>query len=385
MKILSILTYYHPHWTGLTAIAKWIDEGLAGRGHRVTVLTTRHDPSLPRESYEDRVRVVRLRPIGRLSRAMVAPTFVPVAAKLIGEQDVVQIHTPMLECAAIAGLCRLRRRPLLMTHQGDLVMPGGVRNQVVQKSGDVILDLAARMATRITTHSADYARHSPFLRPHASKVVPISPPIQLPEADLERSAKWRRELGLDGKALIGFAGRFVEEKGFDYLLRALPAIKESIPNAQLVYAGEHRVSYERFYDRCKPLIDSAGDDLTFVGLIRDRERIADFYAMCDVFVLPSRSDCFAAVQVEALLAGTPVVATDIPGAREVVSLTGMGRVVPPGDERVLATGIVQVLRDPPRITKARAEIRAVFDFERSIGEYEALLAELAGQRPWNRG
>ena len=46
MKILTVLTYYHPHWTGLTANAKRIAEGLAARGHDVTVLTTRHAEEL---------------------------------------------------------------------------------------------------------------------------------------------------------------------------------------------------------------------------------------------------------------------------------------------------------------------------------------------------
>ena len=212
MKILSILTYYHPHWTGLTAMAKWIDEGLAARGHRVTVLTTRHDPSLPKEQNEGGVQIFRVQPVGRFSRAMVAPNFVPLAVKLIARHDVVQVHTPMLESAAIAAACRLRGSPIVMTHQGDLVMPDGLGNQLVQKSGDAMLGLAARLATRITTHSADYARHSTFLRPYAGKIVPIYPPVELPEPDAGRSACWRRELGLEEKMLIGFAGRFVERK-----------------------------------------------------------------------------------------------------------------------------------------------------------------------------
>jgi glycosyltransferase involved in cell wall biosynthesis len=376
MKILSILTYYHPHWTGLTAIAKWIDEGLAAKGHRVTVLTTQHDSALPRESEEGGVRVIRLRPIGRLSRGMVAPTFAPVAARLMGDHDVVQIHTPMMECAVVAGLCRLRRRPLLLTHQGDLVMPSGLGNQVVQKVGDTMLGWTASLATGITAHNRDYIEHSPFLRRHARKSVAIYPPIEIPAPDVQAAAAWRRELGLEEKALVGFAGRFVEEKGFDYLLRALPALLASVPNAHLLYAGEHRIAYEAFYERCRPLIEAAGVNLTFLGLIRDRQRLADFYAMCDVFVLPSRTDCFAAVQVEAMLSGTAVVATDIPGAREVVSRTGMGRLVAPGDDHALAAGIADVLRLPS--LKSRDEIRAIFSSERSIDEYEAVFAELVG-------
>ena len=66
MKILSILTYYYPHWTGLTAYAKRIGEGLAARGHRVTVLTTRHHRSLPQEEVTHGVRIVRLKPFARI-------------------------------------------------------------------------------------------------------------------------------------------------------------------------------------------------------------------------------------------------------------------------------------------------------------------------------
>src|SRR5438093_4553485 len=114
MKILSILTYYHPHWTGLTAIAKRIAEGLAARGHQATVLTTQHDRALPRESVEAGVRVIRLRPAGRVSRGLVAPSLVPVAARL-SAHDVIQIHTPFPEGPLVAAVCHARRRPLMMT------------------------------------------------------------------------------------------------------------------------------------------------------------------------------------------------------------------------------------------------------------------------------
>lgn len=378
MKILTILTYYHPHWTGLSAIATRIAEGLAATGHEVTVLATQHEPNLPMEERVNGVRVVRLRPVGRLSRGLVAPAFPRIAARLIAAHDIVQIHTPLMECALVAGLCRMRRRPLLMTHQGDLVLPGGIANRLMQRVGEAMLRLTARLATRITAHSPDYVEHSSFLRRYADKVVAIYPPVDIPEADFEAAAAWRRELGLEDRALVGFAGRFVEEKGFDFLLRALPALLAAIPNAHFAYAGEHRMVYETFYERCQPLIEASRDHLTFVGLVRDRQRLADFYSMCDAFALPSRTDSFAAVQVEAMLSGTPVVATDIPGAREVVLLTGMGLLVSPRNPAALADGIAEVLRDPAIWKKARSQIRAVFDPVRSIGQYEALIQQLRG-------
>jgi glycosyltransferase involved in cell wall biosynthesis len=253
-------------------------------------------------------------------------------------------------------------------------------DQAVEKVGTILLAAAARLATVVSPLNDDYAAESRFLGPFADKLVPILPPVEIPEPPAGAAARWRAELGLDGKRLVGFAGRFVEEKGFDYLLRAVPALLAAVPEAHLVYAGEHRMTYEDFYRRCKPLLDAHGDHVTFVGLLRDRQQLASFYAMCDVLALPSRTDSFAAVQVEAMLCGTPVVASDIAGARVAVRSTGMGRLVPPRDPHALAEGLAAVLVDPARYRRSRDEIAAIFDPAASIDRYEKLIADLARGR-----
>lgn len=382
IKVLTALTYYDPHWTGLTAIAKRVAEGLAARGHEVTVLTTRHVPELASDEVVEGVRVVRLRPIGQFSRGMVVPSFPLVSARMIGQHDVVHVHTPMPEAPLLALLARAQRRPLVMTHQGDLVMPAGLLNRAIERAGTVMLSVAGRLATVVCPLSADYASSSGFLRPFASKTVTIDPPVDIPMPDANASMAWRRQLGLADKRVIGFAGRFVEEKGFDFLLRAIPRLRRVDAGIHLVYAGEHDVAYENFYGRCMPLIEPHRDAVTFVGLLRDRQRLADFYAMCDVFALPSRTDMFGAVQVEAMLSGTPVVASDIPGAREPVSRTGMGELVEPKDPTALANGLLRVLSDMPRYVRSRSEIEAAYDPKVSIAAYEALMAGLvATERP----
>ena len=353
MRILTVLTFYEPHWTGLTAIAKRVAEGLAARGHEVTVLTTQHLPDLPRREVLNGVDVVRLRPIGRLSRGLIAPAFPHAAYGLVGSNDVVQIHTPLLEGALVGAVCRARRRPLVMTHQGDLTMPGGFVDQSIQKVGTALLTASGRLATVVCPLNADYATHSTFLKRFSGKLVPILPPVDIPTANLAAAARWREELGLRDTRLVGIVGRFVEEKGFDFLFRALPGLLAADPDLRVVYAGEHDMVYEDFYSRCRPLIEPVADFVTFTGLIRDRQRLADFYAMCDVLVLPSRTDSFAAVQVEAMLCGTPVVASDIPGARVPVQLTAMGRLVEARNPDALAAGIREVLTDPARFTRPR--------------------------------
>jgi glycosyltransferase involved in cell wall biosynthesis/SAM-dependent methyltransferase len=380
MKILAVLTYYYPHWTGLTAHAVRVAEGLSARGHAVTVLTTRHTPDLVRDEVVNGVRVIRLQPTGRFSRGMIAPAFPYAAAQLIAQHDIVQIHTPLPEAALVALLCRAYDRPLVMTHHGDVVMPEGLFNQFVQRAAYSVLRLAGQLADAVTSYSRDYADHSRLLQNFTHKLAYIYPPADIPAPDAQAIAEWRAALGLEDRLLIGFAGRWVQEKGFDYLLEALPLVRATYPNAHLVYAGEQDVVYDDFYTRCLPLIEAQRDHLTFLGLIRDPQKMANFYGMCDLFTLPSRTDMLALVQVEALLAGTPLVTSDIPGARVVVRETGLGRLAPPHDPPALAQTIIEMLRDRQQYQPTQAAVRAVFDTDRTLAQYEELMQRLVRTR-----
>lgn len=378
------LTYYYPHWTGLTAYAQRLAEGLAQRGHQVTVVTSWFDRNTPREELYRGVRIVRLPAPIRLSRGRIQPSFYSVVRWLVREHDVVQVHTPMLETWLVGALAHRAGRKLLMTHHGDLVMPAGLWDQFVQKTVGYLQDRGAASADVISTHSQDYADHSDYLRPFADKVVAIYPPVEIPRPDAAAVAAWRAELGLNGDRehspgkLVGFAGRFVEEKGFDFLMRAIPLVREQLPECRFAYAGDPNVVYERFFQQCVALFDACSADVTMLGLIRDPQRLANFYAMCDVFCVPSRTDCFPSVQLEALMCGTPLVTADIPGAREVVKVTGMGRLVEPRNERALADGLVEVLTHRQDYVRPYEEISATFDMARSVQEYERLLQGMVG-------
>jgi glycosyltransferase involved in cell wall biosynthesis len=380
MRILSTLTYYHPHWTGLTAVARRLAEGMAERGHSVTVLTSRHEVRLPPRERLNGVRIIRARTIGRVSRTVVMPFYPILLVRAMIRCDVVHLHTPMPEAALVAGIARVLRKPILITHHGDVVMPAGTMNGIVQRVMDAVILLSMRLSDEVVVYVTDYSDHSDFLAPVRGKIRSIYPPVELPPSRADETDRWRRELGLEGRRLIGFAGRFVEEKGFDFLLEAIPFVRARIPNAHFVFAGDIDVVYERFVDRVRPLLEEERDSLTELGLVLDPQQMANFYAMCDVFVLPSRTDCFAIVQVEALLTGTPLVTSDIPGAREVVRVTGAGTLVPAGDPAGIADGIVRVLDDPETYRPEAAAIRETFDPERSVTEYEKRLARLARAR-----
>lgn len=379
LKILICLLYYLPHRTGLTLYVQQLAERLAARGHQVTVLCARHSRDTPLGgSMENGVRVVRLWPLPfALSRGMVLPGYPRALWKLIREHDVVSVHTPMMETALIGMASRLAGKQVVITHHGDLVLPAGALNRVITKVMFGFYRFLASAAPALVCHTRDYAENSYYLSPYLEKVAVIPPFIDVPKPDPERVRELRRSWSPEGGPIIGFAGRFVEEKRPDLLIRSLEVVNRTFPTARIVFAGQHQIPYESYWPRNKPLVDRFQDQLVFMGIVPSPQDMADFYAACDLLALPSDTECFALVQVEAMLCGTPVVMTDTPGGRVPVQLTGMGKIVPRNDCRALGEGIVEVLRDRARYVKTAREIEEHFSVEETVSRYERLFRAYA--------
>jgi glycosyltransferase involved in cell wall biosynthesis len=262
-----------------------------------------------------------------------------------------------------------------MTYQCDLQMPRGWFNGLVERSLVPLNEAAARLADAIVVTSADYAAHSAFLRRHAAKLQVIPTLIDVAAATESGRRRLRERAQLDDAVCIGFAARFAAEKGVEYLLAALPRVAEAIPNLRALFTGayQYTVGEEAYAQRLAPLLEAQRERLVFFDLLSDDD-MANFFSLCDVLAVTSlnSTESFGLVQVEAMLCGTPVVATDIPGVREAVRRTGMGRIVPPHDADALADALIDVIRNRARFQRPRAAVAAAFDLDAALAQYEAL-------------
>ncbi len=382
MKILVALTYYRPHTSGLTIYAERLARALVQRGHTVTVLTSRYDRRLPRREVMDGVQVVRVPVLMRVSKGVIQPTLGLEATRQILAHDVVHLHLPQFDAAGMALRGRLFRRPAVITYHCDVLLPPGWFNRVVNAVVHGMDHLAATFAHQVVTYTQDYADHSPFLQRYRHKLTTILPPVELPPASPEAVAALRRRFNPQGRRpVIGMAARLAAEKGVEVLLDALPRVLEVFPDALVWYAGPYEgvLGEEAYRRRVLPRAQAleAQGHWRFLGLLSPAE-MAAFYPNLDVLVLPSlnSTESFGLVQIEAMMNGVPVVASDLPGVRQPVRLTGMGTTAAVGDPASLAQALLQVLQHPEAYRGDPAAVRERFSPARAAAAYEALFKGL---------
>jgi len=372
-KLLVVTDYYPPHWTGLS---KSVGElcNLASTMCAVTVATIRHDRRLPTAERLGAVQVYRAPYLASLSRARISPAFLFLLMRRIGKADSVLVNMPCTLTLPASLLARLMGKRLMLFHQGDLMLPRGPANRIIEKIYDMCTLPACRLADRLATYTPDYARSSRILAPFPSKTASVR--IPLPAGTPKQSPEIEKRMrGLKQKypILVGFAGRFVEEKGFDLLFRAIPSVIRKNPRIHFVFAGETDMKYEHFFEQNKMLLDRVPEAVTILGRL-DEGGLAAFYRNLSWFIMPSRSDCYGLVQIEAMREGVPVLVSNIPGARAPVAETGFGALFPPEDPSRMANAILEAVHNRARImTKKPAALRYITEYP-----YAETLRDLLG-------
>lgn len=181
--------------------------------------------------------------------------------------------------------------------------------------------------------------------------------------------------GLDRRPVIGCVARYEDQKGLDRLIRAMP----ELPDARLVLVGDG--------SRRADLVDLAAEldlgDRVEVGPWSEEAR--SLIAAFDVFALASVDEAFPLTIVEAMLAGTPVVATDVGSVREAVIDGETGLLVPSGDHQALVGALRRMLDDPDLADGLAAGARELaersFTAERMADGYRSVWREVLAGSP----
>jgi phosphatidylinositol alpha-mannosyltransferase len=184
----------------------------------------------------------------------------------------------------------------------------------------------------------------------------------------------------DGRPTVLFVGRLEYRKGFKYLLRAWPWVREIVPDARLLVVGAFSQRHKRPYVLYARKHGIRG--VHFVGPASDDELVR-YYHSADVFCAPSIGfESFGIVLLESMASGVPVVASDITGYRSVLDKGVQGLLVQPRVPQLLAKAIIDLLQDPAlraRMGRAGQNKALAYDWPRVAQQvldfYAQLLAE----------
>lgn len=204
-----------------------------------------------------------------------------------------------------------------------------------------------------------------------------------PEAvSAERQAALRAELGLAKDApVVLMVGRMLWHKGVREFVEAARQVRQRFPSATFLLVGPSDAGNPA---RVPPAALRAWEAEGVVRYLGARTDVRDLMAIADIVVLPTYREGLPRVLVEAAAMARPLVATDVPGCREVVQPGVNGLLVPPRDVPVLAEAIEQLLADPERRAgfgeMSRAMAEAKFSDRQVVGQILALYAALLEAR-----
>jgi glycosyltransferase involved in cell wall biosynthesis len=196
------------------------------------------------------------------------------------------------------------------------------------------------------------------------------------EAGLSGAADKRIQLGIGVDIrVVGTAANLIERKAVNNLIEAVAALPSDLSNTVLVIAGDgpQRARLEMMSRDLE-----ISERVFFVGQQSD---MRPWYSLFDVFVLTSLEEAFGLVYAEALLAGTPVIGSDVGGVPEIIEEGVTGLLVPPQAPRCLTSAIEILLRHPAegqRMASAgREKAIRLFSLERMVSDYETLYGQVS--------
>jgi glycosyltransferase involved in cell wall biosynthesis len=355
MKVALAAPYFAPHIGGVESHVLALARELLRRGHEVQVFTSNHAGLKEFDSVEG----VPVRRVPVSSMLFDTPLTPRLTGVLQSEKwDLIHAHSPPPMSSYYAARAAVKADvPLVYTHHCDPEIPSLLGRAVSWVYYRTLLNYTLRHAARIIVYTESYAATSYALWKHPTALVPTGLDLAHFGPGNDGAAVLKKH-GLEGGRTVLFVGRLTAHKGIQTIIEAAALTGPDV-RFVLVGPGDFPAAWSR---RMREL----GVEKKFVlaGKVAENELPA-YYAACDLLVLPSlsRLEAFGLVLVEAMASGKPVVASDLPGVREVIK-----------------DGKTGLLCDPFNAADLAAKIGALAGNDRAASEMGAAGRKLAEER-----
>ena len=384
MRVAQITATFPPYYAGTGNACFHQARSLAERGHDITVYTASYPG---RRVDPPGVSVHRLGALARVGNAPLLP-----ALARIPRFDVIHLFQPFIFGAELTTLrAAIAGMPLVSSFHNELAAPG-IKGALFEVYNATVTRLVLTRSARLTVLSVDHARSVPSLarelarRPHA--FVPTPNGVDVEAFRPGDRAVARKALGLPQQAMVAmFCGRLDRAHSFkrlDLLLHALAQIRSRELHLLIAGGGELEDRYRRLAGDL-----GMGDRVVFAGE-RPHDELPAAYRAANFLVLPSDSvESFGIVLLEAFATGLPVLASALPGVRELVREGVDGMLIEPGDPGSLVHALEamsQLSADRRREMgeAGRLKVLAGYTWERSAEILESAYLAASEKRPSDR-
>jgi len=374
MNILFVLEYYPPHVGGAEVLFKILCEGLASKGHDITVVTLRL-PNTPAFEVINNVKVHRMKAPNKGARYWFTFLSIPKVFQLSRQADL--IHTTTYNGAFPAWLAgKLRRKICVITvhevfgsHWGELVGMSWISAKLHQLLERLIVALSFHKYISVSRYTVNCLIRF-GVSPQKIAVVHSVIDYDLFNPEKTDGKVVRQKLGLSNEFVYMYYGRPGISKGVEYLVQAAPLIKKKIPNSKLllILANDPKDRYENIKHMIKDL--DIKDSVILLEPV-SRNVLPNYIAVADCVVVPSLSEGFGLTAAEACAMGKPVVASNVASLPEVVS--GKYVLVEPRSSEAIAEGVERVYKG-----ETENSSRKIFSCDECVEGYLRVYQELVG-------
>ncbi|MCI9016689.1 MAG: glycosyltransferase family 4 protein [Clostridia bacterium] len=398
MKILMLTWEYPPRIVGgIARVVNDLSKRLIKDGHEVTVITYK-EGNVPYFENDKGVKV------HRVDNYIINPTnfidwvmqmnfnMIAKANEIISKEgtfDVIHAHDWLVAYAA-KTLKNSYNIPIVSTiHATESGRNSGIHDEIQRYINDTEW-LLTYESTEVIVNSNYMKRElqSLFGLPF-EKINVVSNGINVNMfTGVDRDYEFRRQYARDNEKIILFMGRLVYEKGIQHLIAAMPKILKGYNDAKLIVAGKGGMLEE-----LKSQVNTMGigHKVYFTGYM-EQKQVCKMYKCADVSVFPSTYEPFGIVTLEAMLAGTPVVVSDIGGLNEIIEhgIDGMKSYV--GNSNSLADSILELLYNPQLcnniVKKAKLKVKEQYNWSKIVQDthftYQKAICQSMAEKQQNQ-
>lgn len=362
VKIAILVALFPPrHLAGIEMVTYNIAMRLSKKNHEVHVITTL-DEGLPKESIEKDFYVHRIKtskiPILRTALYYIKSFF---AVKKINP-DIVHIQTIYLSLSGLLIKKFLHKPYVVYGHGSDVYLPWRFKN--------IISKPILKNANGVIVLTEDMKREVQKIYDREVFVIPNGINLERFE-NLSKEVSRKRLKIKEAEKIIIFIGGMRPVKGIKYLIEAMKIVTDKNKNKRLFIVGDGE---ERKY--LEDLVRNLNLEkyITFIGKVPN-EKIPEYMAASDVFVLPSLSEGLPVTVLEAMASGLPIVATNVRGLPEIIKNGENGFLVKPKSTEQIAEKVLLLLEDDvlrERISKNNREEVKKYSWENVVEKLEGV-------------